>query len=400
MMAALPNSPFRPGFGSSPPVLAGRADLIADFADGLTDGPGSSARVSFYTGSRGVGKTVLLNALENSAREQGWVIVAETCTPGLVSRLVENRLPTLYEGIADSPPRRRTTGVSIAAVGGVTWKNTPENVRDLRAWVDAITDALAERDSGLLLTIDEIHPRHMSELVEVASVVQHAIREERQVAFAGAALSSSREGILKGDSTTFLRRADWRELGRIPDAEAARAIREPIEGAHRQVTDAAVDAASDAAQGYAFLVQLLGDLMWKNRPTEAVITAEDVIEVVPKASRRMGANILGPDLEGLSQIDRTYLLAMALEEVPRSTGRIASRMGVDPGFANVYRQRLIGAGVIRANGYGNVEFVTPGMDRYILERTDITELPLPLPPSADPPSPPTTATSGGMSGTS
>ena len=37
--------------------------------------------------------------------------------------------------------------------------------------------------------------------------------------------------------------------------------------------------------------------------------------------------------------------------------------------------------------YGNVEFVTPGMDRYILERTDITELPLPLPPSADPPFP-------------
>ena len=153
------------------------------------------------------------------------------------------------------------------------------------------------------------------------------------------------------------------------------------------MTDAAVAAALDAAQGYAFLVQLLGDLMWKNRPTEAVITAEDVIEVVPKARRRMGANILGPDLEGLSQIDRTYLLAMALEEVPRSTGRIASRMGVDPGFANVYRQRLIGAGVIRANGYGNVEFVTPGMDQYILERTDITELPLPLPPSADTPLP-------------
>ena len=310
-MAALPNSPFRPGFGSSPPVLADRANLIVDFADGLADGPGSAARVSFYTGSRGVGKTVLLNALENSAREQGWVIVAESCTAGLVSRLVEHRRPTVYESIAESPPRRRTTGVSIAAVGGVTWKETPESARDLRAWVDAITDALAERDSGLLLTVDEVHPRHMSELVEVASVIQHAIREERQVAFAGAALSSSREGILKGDSTTFLRRADWRELGRIPDGEAARAIREPIEGTHRQVTDAAVAAAVAAAQGYAFLVQLLGDLMWKNRPAEAVITVEDVIEAVPKATRRMGANILGPDLEGLSQIDRTYLLAMA-----------------------------------------------------------------------------------------
>jgi len=30
-------SPFKPGFGSSPPILAGRSDLIEAFADGLVD---------------------------------------------------------------------------------------------------------------------------------------------------------------------------------------------------------------------------------------------------------------------------------------------------------------------------------------------------------------------------
>lgn len=373
-------SPFRPGFGSSPPFLAGRQDMIAGFADGLDDGPGSSARVSFYTGSRGVGKTVLLNALELPARERGWVVVTESCTPGLVSRLVEHRLPEVFASISDGPPKRRATSVQVAAVGGVSWENTASAPRDLRAWVNAVTDALAERGSGLLLTVDEVHPRHLEELVPVATVVQHAIREEREVAFAAAALTSSKEGILKGDSTTFLRRADWQELGRIPDGEAARAIREPILNAHRDVTDEAVTAAVFAAQGYAFLVQLLGDLMWKNRPEEPVITAADVQAAIPKAARRMGASILAPDLAGLSDVDRTYLLSMALESSPRRTSKIAARMGVAMDYGTVYRQRLITAGIIRAAGHGIVEFTTPGMAQYVLEHFDGAE----LPPAPDP----------------
>jgi hypothetical protein len=242
--------------------------------------------------------------------------------------------------------------------------------------VSDITDELADRGSGLLITVDEIHPRHLSELTELASVIQHTIREDRDVAFAGAALSSSRDGILKGDSTTFLRRAEWRELGRIQNRDAARAIREPIVSADRQVTDQAVKAAVDAAQGYAFLVQLLGDLMWKSRPSEDSIDLDDVLAAIPKANRRMGVSVLAPEFSGLSQVDRTYLLAMALEEPPRRTGRIAARMGVDAQYANMYRQRLIEAGIIYAEGHGTVAFTTPGMDQYVREHTDLTDLPL------------------------
>ncbi len=131
-----------------------------------------------------------------------------------------------------------------------------------------------------------------------------------------------------------------------------------------------------AAQGYAFLIQLLGDLMWKNRPDEEVITIDDVRDSLPGANRRMGTSVLAPEFSDLSQIDRTYLLAMALEDIPRRTGRIAARMGVDAQYANIYRQRLIDAGIIYADGYGVVAFVTPGMDHYVREHTDITELPL------------------------
>mgnify|MGYP002737504354 CR=1 FL=1 len=367
-------SPFKPGFGSSPPILAGRSDLIEAFADGLDDGPGSAARVSFYTGPRGIGKTVLLNALEVPALERGWITIHETCTPGLTDRLTHHRLPKVHAYLTAPPPKRRATGAAVAAVGSISWEHAPETPPDLRGWIERITDILGERDSGLLITLDEIHPAHLDELVPIATVLQHAIREDRQIAFAGAALSSSRKGIQRGDSTTFLRRSDWHEIGRIPLPEAQVALRDPIIASGRRITPDAAEQAAQQTRGYSFLVQLLGDLMWKNRPDEQVITADDLDAALPQASRRMGNSVIAPEFRDLSPVDRSYLLAMTLGDLPARTGKIAERLDVTAQYGNVYRQRLIDAGVIQSVGHGLVDFVTPGMDEYVREHTVIEEL--------------------------
>src|SRR5262245_26719767 len=99
-------NPFRPTFGVSPPVVAGRYDLIEEFRIGLQDGPGAPARASLYLGPRGAGKTVLLNELEDVARAEGWHVVSDTATGGVVDRLVAEHLPRL---LADLDPRQSTT---------------------------------------------------------------------------------------------------------------------------------------------------------------------------------------------------------------------------------------------------------------------------------------------------
>ncbi len=64
-------NPFKPSFGASPPLLVGRDSLIEEFAEALEDGPGSAGRATLYTGARGCGKTVMLNAVEDRAKERG-----------------------------------------------------------------------------------------------------------------------------------------------------------------------------------------------------------------------------------------------------------------------------------------------------------------------------------------
>jgi hypothetical protein len=74
-------------------VLAVRDELIAQFAEGIDDGPGAAARATFYTGGRGTGKDLLLNAAEEQARSRGWLVTSEPATPDFIERLASDHLP-------------------------------------------------------------------------------------------------------------------------------------------------------------------------------------------------------------------------------------------------------------------------------------------------------------------
>lgn len=179
-------NPFTPSFGVSPPLLAGRDEPLERFVEAIEDGPGSPGRATVYTGARGTGKTVLLNAVEDLARQHGWVVISETASPGFVRRLVEEHLPALL--LQHDPGATTTTLTSVTAPvvgGGATWDTTQRHVSaaGLRNQVTALCDLLAANGTGLLITLDEIHQRQRGELRELATTVQHLFREGREALF-------------------------------------------------------------------------------------------------------------------------------------------------------------------------------------------------------------------------
>lgn len=69
-------NPYAPGAGTPPPELAGRDDLIERAAIALDRiRAGRAARSLILHGLRGVGKTVLLNRIENDAEARGFASV-------------------------------------------------------------------------------------------------------------------------------------------------------------------------------------------------------------------------------------------------------------------------------------------------------------------------------------
>lgn len=85
---------------------------------------------------------------------------------------------------------------------------------------------------------------------------------------------------------------------------------------------------------------------------DIMVTVEDARDGVADALSRLGDTVHGPELDGLSPIDKTYLLAMAQDDGPSSTSVIAERMGKDVKYAGIYRMRLIEAQVIEDRGTG------------------------------------------------
>ena len=378
----IPN-PFRPSFGVTPPLLAGRDTEILAFGDALDAGPGAPGRATLYTGVRGIGKTVMLNEAETQARQRGWVVVSETAVPGLVDRLTAHRLPEAAAALEMSSTGRRVTAVALPFhLGGLTWQPpAAEHHPDLRAQLTALTDHLADHGTGLLLTVDELHRADREGLRELAATVQHCFREERPIAFAGAGLPTAIADLLNDDVLTFLRRADRYHLGAVDPADVADAIRTPLSNAGYRITDPALQVATNGTGGYPFLIQLVG--FWICKLADGAEPAADETGLIDEAiagagvqaaRRRLGSLIHEPALRDLSHVDRTFLAAMAIDDGPSKMADVASRLTADANYASQYRLRLIAADMIHPAGHGHVDFTLPYLRDYLREHAATTGL--------------------------
>lgn len=352
-------NPFSPTFGASPPVLAGRDEILEDVDDALETGPTHPDYTTLLIGVRGAGKTVMLNAVEDLARQRGWLAISDNASPtGFVGRLTTS-VARLLEEHARPEQDRRIKGVTAAGFG-VEFELDP-NTDPAQGFRERLTElgrVLDQRGTGLIITIDELQSGDLDEIRQFGAVLQHVTRREQlPVAFAGAALAQIEETLLSDDVATFLQRCSRYDIDRLDPQATAFAIAGPIQQRGGTIDAQALSTAVEATSGYAFMVQLVGFYTWKAAPDPtAVVTADDVETGIAEAERRIGRLVLAPTWRSLSDVDRRFLIAMARDDGPSRITTIAERLEVDNGYAGVYRHRLIKAGMIIAAGKGRIDF--------------------------------------------
>lgn len=356
-------NPFKPTAGANPPLLVGRQDVLSDWDESLLDGPGAPGRITIFTGARGVGKTVMLNEVGDRSQSQGWLVINETATRGVVSRISLAIRARLSELVPE--PARRLAGVTFPmGLGGVTTtvatSTPPLEVDELRL----LLDKLRERETGLLVTVDEIHKGARDELRHLAAITQHMIREDRDFAVAMAGLPAAVSALLSDDVMTFLRRADKHVLADVDVAEVEVALGHTIASSGRSIDPRALRECAAATFGYPFLIQLVGYHVWRSASGDH-IDMEAAGKGIEAARRRLGSLVHEPGLADLSDVDRTFLAAMAQDDGPSQMADLSSRLGVSNQYANVYRTRLIEAEVIHSAGRGRVAFAIPYLREYL-----------------------------------
>lgn len=367
------SNPFKPTAGMTPPVLVGREQALENFSYALDDGVGAPGRLMYVTGARGVGKTVILNALGDLARERGWLVIDETAESMFITRLIEaikpsgNRidsvtLPSASMSVAGMPIGAE---VSLGSVGF----NTPERALDFRRAMAERLGKLERKNRGILITLDEVQASNLTEMRSLATAVQHLIREKRNVAFVFAGLPSMVEDVINDDVLTFLRRAERMHLADVSLSDVRTAFEKTITDNGRHADEHTLDMLADATNGYPFMIQLVGYWTWRVSQTrsssDGEISPSDALEGIKQAKIKLGDMVHGPALNGLSPMGRDYLLAMAQDDGPSSTGDIARRLERDPGYANVYRTQLIKEDIIYQSSYGHVDFKLPYLRDYL-----------------------------------
>ncbi|MBW3088906.1 ATP-binding protein [Bifidobacterium sp. 82T24] len=359
-----PANPFKPTAGVMPPVLIGRESVVADFDEGLSDGPGAPDRLMLITGPRGSGKTVMLTELGKMASKHRWMVIDETASEGLTDRLISRIAPepSRISGVSFKPS---VMGASLGEFS-IAPALRPSTLRDA---MTARLHALG-KGKGLLITLDETQDASIEDMTALATAAQHMLRENAEVAFVFAGLPSLISDLLNAKVLTFLRRASIKELGDVPLQEVREAFSSTIHGAGIGIDDEALDIATEATGGYPYMIQLVGYHMWRHARRRQdgpsnVITVDDVHSGVEQARAKLGEGACAPVVKQLSERALDYLNAMAVDDGPSATSDVAQRMGESMDYANIYRQRLIGEHIITSPARGQVDFAIPFLREYL-----------------------------------
>lgn len=349
-------NPFKPTAGMNPPELIGRDIILGDFAEAIENGPGAPDRLMRISGVRGVGKTVLLNALGDLARERGFQVINVAAHAGFCERILdalkrqaEMTSPTIAPSIL---------GVSLGSV---------EIAKSATQLGEAMFNA--SRHGGLLITLDEIQDAPVDEMRELGNEIQLLIRQGANVAFAFAGLPASIDGVVIDETLTFLQRAKHVELARLSDFEVGESIEDTMRRAGKGIDSQTSELLTHAAAGYPFMIQLVGYYAWQvaSRRDSEIVTDEDAQKGITAARESFDSMVIAPALRRVSGKQLQYLEAMAkCGEGPVATGAVAAQMGEPATAVSSYRKRLIDAALIESPAYGTVDFSVPYMREYLL----------------------------------
>jgi hypothetical protein len=380
-------SPFRPGYGSRPLVLAGREELQDDVDDAITliAEERRAPNALIIVGARGVGKSVMLDEVARRAQEQhGWVRIhvqkdeASTLDERLIIE-TQNAHALLEQSSDERTRKMRMEELSLKGglpFGGLelsaTFRRSAPDTMAANPAIEsterlrALADLAVAMDTAVVITIDEAQDATKQEFGSFGTFGQEITRHDLPFLVAIAGLPSLDNKRL----STYFVRAERHEIGSLTREEARRALTEPAEQAGRLFDVDAAEVMLDQIGGYPFAVQIYGREAWRQSQGASTISLDAVRSALPAAARRLDRTVHRDHWAQASRAEREYLVAvadLARDRAPFTGGDVAQRVGKPVTSLSEIRARLLAMGALTYDGR-QLAFATPGMGAYILRQ--------------------------------
>lgn len=379
-------NPYSPGSGRRPPELVGREAELGAF-DTLVARTRAKRgdRGIVMTGLRGVGKTVLLNEMQNHADRFEWITVrlearrdaagAEGARRSLARGLVaaarrlspQSRTERMKRALSTITAFNATVGATKVSLGVELTPgrgDSGDTELDILELVEDLTTALENTGRAFALFIDEMQDLD-EETLGALIAAQHAANQRDWPFFIIGAGLPNLPRVLTEARSYAERLFNYRQIGQLQRSEARAALSEPALRLGASFTPEALDTILDAASGYPYFLQEYGQAIWDIAPHK-VFTIDDSQAAVQFGLEHLDAGFFRARWDRATPSERRFLLAMADDhDEPSLTADIARRMGLRPTSLGPYRAQLMNKGLIYSPEHGQVAFTVPGMAAYL-----------------------------------
>lgn len=378
-------NPFAPGAGSQPPELAGRDDILQNARIAIQRAiAGRHTQSQILLGLRGVGKTVLLNQIEQIAEANGHLTSLIEAPEGKsLPALIYPRMTQVLHKLSTAAHAKALTHSAMRALrsfasifkieaGDFSVSVDPEpgvadsgNLEfDLSELFLKIGEAAKAAGRGWTLLIDEIQYIKGGDCAALIVAIHRVNQKNLPILFFGAGLPQV--AALSGDAKSYAERLfSYPSVGALDQEFAERAIKNPIEGEGEHITDAALKAVVAKTRGYPYFLQEWGYQLW-NIAAASPIDEADVEQSSKQALNRLDDGFFKVRFDRLTPREREYVCAMAkLGDGPFKSGDVAEMMEEPPQKLGPMRASIIQKGMIYSPSYGDIDFTVPLFGDYL-----------------------------------
>lgn len=384
-------NPFAPGAGTPPPELAGRDAVIENAAIALDRiRAGRSARSVILYGLRGVGKTVLLNKIRADAEARGLICVVLEAPegrslPGVLGPALRSALLRLSTGevIRDKLRKSLRALAGFAKAAKVKYQDVEFGLdfdpepgtadsgdleADLADLLAAVAEAARDRNSAVVLFIDELQYVPEEQLAALIMALHRANQTRLPVSLVAAGLPQllGQTGRAKSYAERLF---EFVAIGPLGTAAATDALCKPVEAEGATFESAAIAEILEQTQGYPYFLQEWGKHAW-DIATGSPIRKDDATAATTSALAELDASFFRVRFDRLTPSEKRYIRAMAeLGQGPHRSGDIADRLTRPVQNVAPTRASLIAKGMIYSPSHGDTGFTVPLFADFVLRTT-------------------------------
>lgn len=378
-------NPFAPGAGTPPPELAGRQEVLslAETAI-LRIEQGRPVQSLILVGLRGVGKTVLLNRIEQIASEHSCFTVSieahegktlpELLVPGLRQVLyrlshIESAKDAARRGLRVlksfiSAVKINIDGIEVGVDAETGTADSGDLEADLPDLILTVASAAKAAKRPVIVLVDELQYLSEQEFSALIMSVHKLNQKSLPLLVVGAGLPQILG--LAGSSKSYAERLfKYPPVGALEEADAISAIANPAQSEGAMFTDKAISTILKITQRYPYFLQQWAYEAWNVAESE-VIDETDITAATDAAISELDKSFFKVRFDRCTPSEKKYMRALAeLGAGTQRSGDIAEMLGVKSTSVAPTRSALIKKGMIYSPSHGDTAFTVPLFDEYM-----------------------------------